>query len=252
MPSASTKATVTAWPSSCAFKTGIGISASSDCECSSSTDAFHVPSTEKTIPPFAFASCFALHSVTGMENVARVGAYAFAWSGLSKLDWPNFTDAVPEAAFLDCSTLLSVNGLEAVTSVGPRAFDGAHQIVLPTSAHEFNSVLRAHEAPSDPPGKDLSGGQVAVLVFLAAFVCGALILAIYFLCRCASSVKSTEAAGASGNTAVSKGTAASAATEQTPLQQKQVRTKDGWVLEPRPIPAPASGGPLSDEDEIAF
>ena len=104
------------WPSSCAGLTGFQY------PCTCTATSFEVPADIDAIPPHAFARCGNLTSVVVHPAVAKVGEYAFAYSGLVSLAWPAGAATVPFGAFYAASSLRVMTGLDTVVEVRAWAF----------------------------------------------------------------------------------------------------------------------------------
>lgn len=76
-----------------------------------------------TIGQYAFRGCENLKTVKLPSNLAAIGTYAFAYSGIESIDIPASVKTLGTYAFSNASKLKTVTGMQGLTTFGMRAFE---------------------------------------------------------------------------------------------------------------------------------
>jgi hypothetical protein len=94
------------------------------CYPSGKRGAYTIPSSVKTIGPWAFSTCYYLTSVIIPATVETIKEYAFSHCrSLTNIDIPyNYAIVIEEGAFARCYELASVTIPPSVTAIGREAF----------------------------------------------------------------------------------------------------------------------------------
>lgn len=84
----------------------------------------------KEIEGGAFYQCLSLNEVTVPNTVETIGPFAFAESGITKLQLPSKMSEIQSGLCYNCKRLTSVTIRKAVKTIGERAFAGCSELVL--------------------------------------------------------------------------------------------------------------------------
>lgn len=86
-----------------------------------SISSLSIPSSVKNIETYAFTSCSQLTTVTGGENVEKIGPYAFSKTGLTSFNFGSSLKEIGMCAF-GWTSLTQVTLSDSVTTLGDYAF----------------------------------------------------------------------------------------------------------------------------------
>ena len=142
------------------------------------TGAYTLPNTVTNLAAYGFYECAGLTSITFSTNLAGIGAWAFAGSGLSNVAWPNRVTSIGDAVFYACSSLANLSLPASLRSIGDSAFAATSltSLVLPASltniadaAFDTCSSLTSLYFLGNPPAVGayvFNGDNTAVVYYL--------------------------------------------------------------------------------------
>lgn len=103
-----------------------------------------IPASVTRIGDNAFCNCKSLHNITILENVTKIGAYAFSYSGLTSITIPSSVTSIGAYAFQGCNSLASIKINGEIVTIQERTFDSCtslKSIKIPDSVETIGEYV---------------------------------------------------------------------------------------------------------------